>query len=46
MIVEDKLGQTATIDVPADRAQRAAWTPADLSFTPPKDVDVIGTPHP
>jgi outer membrane lipoprotein-sorting protein len=45
MIVEDKLGQTATImfqqivrNVPLDKA--------DLSFTPPKDVDVIGTPHP
>jgi outer membrane lipoprotein carrier protein len=45
MIVEDKLGQTATImfeqitrNVPVD--------PGAVSFTPPKDADVIGTPHP
>ena len=45
MIVEDKLGQTATIMF--DKITRnAPVAPAEVSFTAPKDVDVIGTPHP
>jgi outer membrane lipoprotein carrier protein len=45
MIVEDKLGQTATIIF--DKVTRnAAVAPNEVSFTPPKDVDVIGTPKP
>ena len=43
MIVEDKLGQTATIMF--EKVTRNAPVPAsDVTFTPPKDVDVIGTP--
>jgi outer membrane lipoprotein carrier protein len=45
MIVEDKLGQTATIMF-EKVTRNVAIAPADVSFTPPKDVDVIGTPHP
>jgi outer membrane lipoprotein carrier protein len=45
MIVEDKLGQTATIMF-EKVTRNVAVAPADVSFTPPKDVDVIGTPHP
>jgi outer membrane lipoprotein carrier protein len=45
MIVEDKLGQTATIVL--DKITRnVPVAPADVSFTPPQGVDVIGTPHP
>ena len=45
MIVEDKLGQTATILF--DKVVRnGAVSPAEVSFTPPRDVDVIGTPQP
>jgi len=45
MIVEDKLGQTATIIF--DKVTRnAAVAPAEVSFSPPKDADVIGVPHP
>ncbi len=45
MIVEDKLGQTATIIF--DKVTRnAPVSPAEVSFSPPKDVDVIGTPRP
>jgi outer membrane lipoprotein carrier protein len=45
MIVEDKLGQTATIIF--DKVTRnAAVAPGEVSFTPPKDVDVIGTAKP
>ncbi len=45
MILEDKLGQTATLVF--DRSQRnAPVTVAEVSFTPPKGVDVIGTAHP
>jgi len=44
MIIEDKLGQTATIMF--DKVTRNAPVAAsDVSFTPPKDVDVIGTPR-
>jgi outer membrane lipoprotein carrier protein len=42
MILEDKLGQEATLTF--SRSQRnAAVTAAEVSFTPPKGVDVIGT---
>ena len=44
MILEDKLGQQATLTF--SRAQRnASVTTAEVSFTPPKGVDVIGTPQ-
>jgi len=44
MILEDKLGQEATLTF--SRSQRnASVTAAEVSFTPPKDVDVIGTPQ-
>ena len=44
MILEDKLGQTATLLF--DRSQRnAPVTLAEVSFTPPPGVDVIGTPR-
>jgi outer membrane lipoprotein carrier protein len=43
MILEDKLGQTATIIF--DKVVRnAAVSDADVTFTPPPGVDVIGTP--
>jgi outer membrane lipoprotein carrier protein len=45
MIVEDKLGQTATVMF-EQVTRNVAVNPSDVSFTPPKDVDVIGTPHP
>lgn len=45
MIVEDKLGQTATI-IFEKITRNALVAPAEVSFTPPKDVDVIGTPRP
>ena len=44
MIVEDKLGQTATI-IFQKIARNAPVAAAEVSFTPPKDVDVIGTPR-
>jgi outer membrane lipoprotein carrier protein len=45
MILEDKLGQEATLTF--SRSQRnAPVSVADVSFTPPKGVDVIGTPQP
>jgi len=44
MILEDKLGQTATILF--DHIERnAPVSPQDVSFTPPKGTDVIGTPR-
>jgi len=43
MIVEDKLGQTATLLF--EQSQRnARVSPEEVSFTPPKNADVIGTP--
>jgi outer membrane lipoprotein carrier protein len=45
MIVEDKLGQTATI-IFEKVTRNAPVAPTEVSFTPPKDVDVIGTPRP
>jgi outer membrane lipoprotein-sorting protein len=45
MILEDKLGQTATIIF--DHAVRnGPVAPNEVSFTPPAGVDVIGTPSP
>ncbi len=42
MILEDKLGQIATLNF--SRSQRnAPVTVAEVSFTPPRDADVIGT---
>jgi outer membrane lipoprotein carrier protein len=44
MILEDKLGQTATVMF--DHVERnAPVQPAEVSFTPPPGVDVIGTPQ-
>jgi outer membrane lipoprotein carrier protein len=44
MILEDKLGQTATIMF--DRIERnGPVSPQETSFTPPKGADVIGTPR-
>jgi len=44
MILEDKLGQTATIIF--DHIERNTPVSAqDVSFTPPKGADVIGTPR-
>jgi len=44
MILEDKLGQTATILF--DHIERnVPVSPQDVSFSPPKGADVIGTPR-
>lgn len=44
MILEDKLGQTATVLF--DHVERnGKVTPEEVSFTPPAGVDVIGTPR-
>jgi len=44
MILEDKLGQTATVLF--DHVERnGKVAPEELSFTPPPGVDVIGTPR-
>ena len=44
MILEDKLGQTATVMF--DHVERNGnVTPEEVSFTPPAGVDVIGTPR-
>jgi outer membrane lipoprotein carrier protein len=44
MLLEDKLGQQATLTF--SRSQRnAPVTAAEVSFTPPKGVDVIGKPQ-
>ncbi len=44
MILEDKLGQTATVMF--DHVERnGTVTPEEVSFTPPAGVDVIGTPQ-
>jgi outer membrane lipoprotein carrier protein len=43
MILEDKLGQTATVQF--DQVERnGKVAPEEVSFTPPSGVDVIGTP--
>jgi len=44
MILEDKLGQTATVTF--DHVERnVPISPEQVSFTPPPGVDVIGTPQ-
>lgn len=44
MILEDKLGQTATIIF--EKIERnGPVAPSEVSFTPPAGADVIGTPH-
>jgi len=44
MILEDKLGQTATVMF--DHVERnGVVAPEEVSFTPPAGVDVIGTPQ-
>lgn len=44
MILDDKLGQTATVVF--DHVERnGAVSPEEVSFTPPPGVDVIGTPR-
>ena len=44
MILEDKLGQTATISF--EKIERnAPVAPAEVSFTPPAGADVIGAPR-
>jgi outer membrane lipoprotein carrier protein len=44
MILEDKLGQTATVMF--DHVERnGKVAPEEVSFTPPAGVDVIGTPR-
>jgi outer membrane lipoprotein carrier protein len=44
MLLEDKLGQLATL-VFIRSERNAPVSVADVSFTPPKGVDVIGTPQ-
>ncbi len=43
MILEDKLGQVATLNF-SHSQRNAPVAVAEVSFTPPKGVDVIGTP--
>jgi outer membrane lipoprotein carrier protein len=43
MIIDDRLGQTATIEL-ASVERNARVSPDEVSFTPPAGVDVIGTP--
>jgi len=43
MIIDDRLGQTATIDL-ASVERNAKVDPQEVSFTPPQGADVIGTP--
>ncbi len=44
MILEDKLGQTATLMF-QKAVRNGPVAPAEVSFTPPPGVDVIGTPR-
>lgn len=44
MILEDKLGQTATL-IFQKVVKNGEVSPAEVSFTPPAGVDVIGTPQ-
>ena len=44
MILEDKLGQTATLMF-QKAVRNGLVSPAEVSFTPPPNVDVIGTPR-
>ena len=43
MIIDDRLGQTATIDLQSV-ARNAKVAPEEVSFTPPAGTDVIGKP--
>jgi outer membrane lipoprotein-sorting protein len=43
MIVEDKLGQTATVSF-EQVARNGEVKPDEVSFVPPRGVDVIGAP--
>jgi len=43
MIIDDRLGQTATIEF-ASVARNARVAPEEVSFTPPAGIDVIGIP--
>jgi outer membrane lipoprotein carrier protein len=43
MVIKDKLGQTATFDF-TSIIRNAPVAPAEVSFTPPAGVDVIGKP--
>ena len=43
MIIDDRLGQTATIEF-ASVARNARVAPEEVSFTPPAGTDVIGAP--
>jgi outer membrane lipoprotein carrier protein len=44
MILEDKLGQTATL-IFQKAVRNGLVSPGEVSFTPPPNVDVIGTPR-
>lgn len=44
MILEDKLGQTATLTF-QKAVRNGLVAPAEVSFAPPPNVDVIGTPR-
>ncbi len=44
MILEDKLGQTATLSF-QDAERNVPVAPSEVSFTPPAGADVIGTPQ-
>ncbi len=44
MILEDKLGQTATLSFTAAE-RNVSVAPSEVSFTPPAGTDVIGTPQ-
>jgi outer membrane lipoprotein carrier protein len=43
MIIDDRLGQTATIEL-SSVARNAPVAPEEVRFTPPPGADVIGTP--
>jgi outer membrane lipoprotein carrier protein len=43
MIIDDRLGQTATIEF-SSVERNAKVAPDEVSFTPPQGTDVIGTP--
>ncbi len=43
MIIDDRLGQTATIDL-VSVERNGPVAPEEVSFTPPKGTDLIGTP--
>lgn len=43
MIIDDRLGQTATIDF-GSVSRNARVAPEEVSFTPPAGADLIGTP--